>query len=263
MAESLASSSRPTQEMKKKKGTRTGGNPHMEERRREERYERPEAPHEMHEERVVDETPRRVERERYDDRDRRVRPVDREPVAREYRREPEGYGFAQSPMIRTPDMIRWGSVWAGVIGAFGLMIALGVLGVAVGLAAGPEMGADQLGTASAIWGVVVGLLGFFVGGLLAGRTSAYRGPWAGFIMGSMVWALGVVVVLLLSTFGAGGVMGAFMGAFGDLTFEVTPGAIDAAQSVAIGTFVGLLVTYIAAVAGGILGARADVRDYEA
>jgi hypothetical protein len=238
----------------------------MEERRREERYERPEAPHEMREEHVVEETPpRRVERERHvDDRERRVRPVERETVSREYRRDPDTYsGFARSPMIQTPDMIRWGAVWSGVIGAFGLMIALGVLGLAVGLVAGPEMEAGQLGTASAIWGVVVGLLGFFVGGLLAGRTSSYRGPFAGFIMGSMVWGLGVVLVLLLSMFGAGGVLGAFMGTFGDLTFEVTPATVDAAQSAAIGTFVGLLVTYIAAVAGGILGARAEVRNYEA
>ena len=235
----------------------------MEERRREERYERP-VRGEEREEYYEEDRPRRVERyeddrdrERYDVRERRVRPVERE-----YRREPEPYGLAAGRIVRLPDMIRWGAIWAGMISAFATMISLGVLGLAVGLAAAPTANPNQLGTSSAIWGIVVALVSFFVGGWLAGRTSSFRGTFAGFIMGSVFWSLSLVLVTLLTAIGVGGVLGAVLGTFGNLNLNITPGTVGTAQNVAIGTFIGLVVTYAVAVFGGILGAKAHMREYD-
>lgn len=235
----------------------------MEERRREERYERPE----YEEEREVthEDRPSRVERERYFEDQERYEPRARHvrPVEREYS-EPALLGSATtaSAALRSPSMVQWSSIWGGLVAAFATMITLGVLGLAVGLTAAPTADPAQLGTTSAIWGAVVGLLSFFVGGWLAGRTSSFRGSFAGFVAGSLFWALSLVVVALLTTIGVGGILGAILGNFGSMTFDLTPGTVNTAQSVAVGTFVGLLASYIVAVLGGILGARASFRGYQ-
>jgi len=118
---------------------------------------------------------------------------------------------------------------------------------------------------------LIGLIAFFTGGAVARMTSAIRGPGSGLLNGFMVWALGTVLILLLSALG----LGQLFGALGNVAGQVGPGAIGGAadtaqgaapnvspreaeqalQTGAIGAFFGLLLSALASMLGGLLGGR--------
>ncbi len=165
------------------------------------------------------------------------------------------------------DSVRWGPIWAGLITALTTFLLLQLLAIGIGLVdVGP--GSDGGGG----WvPALIGLIAFFVGGLVAGLTSAIRGPGSGLLNGFMVWALGTVLILLLSVLG----LGQLFGALGNVAGQVGPGALggaaDSAQNAApnvspqeaesalrggaIGAFFGLLFSALASMIGGMLGGR--------
>lgn len=153
----------------------------------------------------------------------------------------------------TRDLIHWGPVWAGVIGGFAVMILLSLLGLAIGLAAAPDPAAIA-DPVTLVWGVIILVIAYFIGGWVAGRTSSYRGTTtSAFFIGSMVWALSVVFVMLLATLGLAGAFGA---AFGFLGVAFQPGQLAAvAQDAALWAFIGLIVAYVVTVAGAAVGSR--------
>jgi hypothetical protein len=102
------------------------------------------------------------------------------------------------------DSIRWGPIWAGLITALTIFLLLQLLAIGLGLIGiGPGDGGGG-GWVSAI----IGLIAFFAGGLVAGMTSAVRGEATGLLNGFLVWALGTVLILLLSALGLGQIFGA-------------------------------------------------------
>jgi hypothetical protein len=165
------------------------------------------------------------------------------------------------------DSIRWGPIWAGLITALTTFLLLQLLAIGLGLVdVGP--GSDGGGG----WvPALIGLIAFFTGGAVAGMTSAIRGTGTGLLNGFMVWALGTVLILLLSALG----LGQLFGALGDLAGQVGPGALsnaansaqgaapnispqEAEQAIrtgAIGAFFGLLFSALASMLGGLLGGR--------
>jgi len=192
--------------------------------------------------------------ERMGPRGSRLEPVERERYVQDTR------------MVGLRPMLQWGPVWAGLVGAFGLLLVLGLLGLAVGLGTARNATTGQLGTASLIWGVIITLVSFFVGGWIAGRTASYpSSSFAGFIIGSIVWALGTALAVLLTAMGVGGVVGTALSIFGvPSTTGVTPapGTLNAAQTAAVGTLIGLVLAYIASVLGGIAGMNAADRNHQ-
>jgi hypothetical protein len=152
------------------------------------------------------------------------------------------------------DLVHWGPVWAGIMGAFGVMIVLGLLGMAIGLSTMTVTGAVSM--ASVIWASITTLVAFFVGGWIAGRTSSFRGTRASaLIMGSMVWALGMVFATLMAAIGVGGIAGAALGIFG-LPSGISPAAISTAQGYALGALITIVLAYILAVLGAMVGVNA-------
>jgi hypothetical protein len=106
---------------------------------------------------------------------------------------------------RPKDMVRWGPVIAGLFAALATLATLTVLGLAIGLSAfdaGDQ--ASSFGIGAGIWGAITALISFFVGGWMAGRTSALRGTNSGILNGAMVWfvAIPLLVYLLGSGIGA-------------------------------------------------------------
>lgn len=179
-----------------------------------------------------------------------------------------GGGTAElSPSRR--DSIRWGPIWAGLITALTTFLLLQLLAIGLGLVdVGP--GSDGGGG----WvPALIGLIAFFTGGAVAGMTSAIRGPGSGLLNGFMVWALGTVLILLLSVLG----LGQLFGALGNVAGQVGPGALSGAansaqgaapnvspqeaeqalQTGAIGAFFGLLLSALASMLGGLLGGRSS------
>jgi hypothetical protein len=165
------------------------------------------------------------------------------------------------------DSIRWGPIWAGLITALTTFLLLQLLAIGLGLVdVGP--GSDGGGG----WvPALIGLIAFFTGGAVAGMTSAIRGTGTGLLNGFMVWALGTVLILLLSALG----LGQLFGALGSVAGQIGPGALsnaansaqgaapnispqEAEQAIragAIGAFFGLLFSALASMLGGLLGGR--------
>lgn len=103
---------------------------------------------------------------------------------------------------KSTDMIHWGAIIAGLFAALATLIALTVLGIAIGLSsfdATSPLG--NFGIGAGIWGALSALIAFGVGGWLAGRSTAVRGTPSGILHGSMVWF--VAIPLLIYLLGSG------------------------------------------------------------
>ncbi|MGE0132944.1 MAG: permease [Blastocatellales bacterium] len=113
------------------------------------------------------------------------------------------------------DRVRWGPIWAGLLTALSLFLLLELLAYALGwLTLGTGEGAfpTAAGRRDAWITGIIGLISFFLGGMLTGATAWVRGAGAGLINGFCLWALGTVLILILSALG----LGAFFGAAGNV-----------------------------------------------
>jgi hypothetical protein len=152
-------------------------------------------------------------------------------------------------------------VWAGLITALTTFLLLQLLAIGIGI-----VGIGPNGAGGALVSAILGLIAFFLGGLVAGMTSAVRGPIPGLVNGFLVWALGTVVILLLSSLGLGQIFGALGNLVGQVGVlqniqqggvnapNVEPSQVaSAVRTGAIGAFFGLLLSAVAATVGGFIG----------
>ncbi len=159
------------------------------------------------------------------------------------------------------DSARWGPIWAGLIAALTTLLLLQLLAIGIGI-----IGIGPNDTGGAWVSAILSLIAFFVGGAVAGMTSSVRGPVPGLINGFLVWALGTVLILLLSALGLGqifGALGSVVGQVGVLQ-NIQQGGVNApnadpaqiasaVRAGAIGAFFGLLFAAVAAMIGGLVG----------
>ena len=167
-----------------------------------------------------------------------------------------------SDSLARRDSTRWGPVWAGLVTALTTFLLLQLLAIGLGLVG---IGPQEQG-AGGIVPAILGLIAFFVGGLVAGMTSAVRGAVPGLLNGFLVWALGTVAILLLSSLGLGqifGALGSVVGQVGVLQ-NIQQGGVNApnvdpsqvasaVRTGALGAFFGLLLSAVAAAIGGLIG----------
>ena len=237
-------------------------------RRRDEGRGRPVEPEEA---RSHGNDPEAVEVHRLGDRDRN------DDVGDDRRREPETVrerpvAVADRPpesesqdLVMRRDSARWGPIWAGLITAITTFLLLQLLALGLGL-----VGIGPNNTGSAWVPAIVGIIAFFTGGAVAGMTSSVRGAATGFLNGFLVWALGTVLILVLSALGLGQIFGALGGVIGQIGLlgpggvnvpnnpNVDPAQIASAiRTGAISAFFGLLVAAIASALGGFLGGRSN------
>ena len=157
--------------------------------------------------------------------------------------------------------ISWGSAFFGWLSANGvavLLIALlSALGVAFGLTAGiddaqqaTEQATTGIGLGAGIALLVALFLAYLAGGYVAGRMARFDGA----KQGIAVWVIGLLVVLLLAL--AGVVFGSQYNVLSRLDLPRIPVDEGTATTAGIISLVSVLVvTLIAAVLGGLLGAR--------
>jgi hypothetical protein len=167
------------------------------------------------------------------------------------------------------DRIRWGPIWAGTVATFVVFLLLEVLLVGLGLLTPITTATSgNPGLTSAIVTAIVGLIAFFVGGWLAGATSSVRGTDAGVLDGLMVWGLAVTLLVGLSFLGLSSIFGVlgniiaqFLGSGRVITnpgVPVNPGAVaSTAQGAALGVFLGLVLSGVAAALGGWVASLYD------
>ncbi|MDQ3966282.1 MAG: permease [Actinomycetota bacterium] len=167
-------------------------------------------------------------------------------------------------------LIRWGPIWAGLLAALASFLLLSVLALAIGAQTVDAVGAAETVATVTGWATaIIGLIAFFVGGWVAGATSAVRGTVAGLLSGFLVWALGTVLILAFSALGVGQLFGALGDLFTQFRVlvvipESDPQVVqliaDAIASTAFVAFLSMLLPAIAATLGGWLGAKTAPRE---
>lgn len=158
--------------------------------------------------------------------------------------------------------IRGGAVWGGLVVALGTFILLELLLLTTDLTGGTVSVANP-DTGSWAWDGVAAIIAFFLGGLVAGASSPYREPSTGILNGVVIWAMGIVSIIVLT----GLVGGAIFGALGDVIANpqnvqslaqqapAAQEAADNARAAAGWAAIGLALTLAAAAFGGLTGSK--------
>ncbi|WP_219417055.1 hypothetical protein [Pseudonocardia nigra] len=165
----------------------------------------------------------------------------------------------ETPAGAGRDRVRWGPIWAGAIVTITTFLVLQLLFFALGwLDLGFDGGAS--GTATAIVSGVLGLIAFFVGGLMAGASSMWRSAGDGALHGVLTWALSVAGILGLALIGGSALLGPLANIAAQAP-AVTPQDVDVAQAVTTArqsagwTALGLGLAVAAAAIGGMTGSK--------
>jgi hypothetical protein len=171
--------------------------------------------------------------------------------------------------------LHWGAVIAGVLLALAAHVVLGLIGAALGFAAGAG-DSRATGAAAAIWAIVTPFVATLLGAWLACRMAGAEDGRASSLHGVLVWCIGLIAgALFLTGTMATGAMSAGTAASGNAgaaqrtlraeTGRATPRgpqaqaqAQDAAKGAAAGTGAGALAA-IAGLLGAFVGAAVSGR----
>jgi len=163
-----------------------------------------------------------------------------------------------APVATTGEVLSWGSIWAGLLTAFGIFVLLSLTALAAGLDAAPF--ADPPENIDVMASIVTGLfvaVAFTAGGFVAAWTAVVTEPGRAILHGFLVWATYVLLLLLLVAAGLGGALGTATRVFAG---EFTPeGAADLFTNAAWGTVFVLLLAMAAAILGALIATRDEVR----
>jgi hypothetical protein len=188
------------------------------------------------------------------------------PFIREDVERREG-GMAVERMEQTAvarDRVRWGPIWAGLLTTLSMFLLFELMAYAFGwlsLGMGDFMGARR----SDAWVAgIIGLISFFLGGLVTGATALVRSPSAGLINGFCLWALSTVFILALTAIGLGSFFGASGNIFSQLiawgrginlgALGVSPDQLIASiRAGALWSFILMALSACAAMLGGLVG----------
>lgn len=103
--------------------------------------------------------------------------------------------------------VQWSSILAGVFTTISVATVLSVLGVAVGFSTvDPDDTLRAFGIGAGIWGAIIAVLAFSLGGWISARTALTSDTFARILQGALVW----VVTLPLVSYGAAGGTGALL-----------------------------------------------------
>jgi hypothetical protein len=164
----------------------------------------------------------------------------------------EGVATTQATPAARHDQVSWGAVWAGTLVALPTYLVLEFLFFAFGWL---DLAYDGGGApvARGVVSAVLGIVAFFVGGLLAGASSAWRGPSNGLVNGVLVWALGTVGIVGLALAGGTSLLGPL--AETAVQPQIPDVAVGDARMTAGWAALALGLTWAAAAFGGVAGSR--------
>lgn len=159
------------------------------------------------------------------------------------------------------DRVRWGPVWAGLVVTLATYVLLQLALVGTG-AYEASIGQVEGVNEGALLSGLIGLIAFFVGGIVAGASALWRDPVNGVLHGIITWGLALVALVVLAIFGGGFAAGAV----GDAAdqFDIDTEAIeedfdadtagDNAQEGSAIALLSLSLALAASAAGGAVGA---------
>ena len=151
----------------------------------------------------------------------------------EQKRSNRFYNYLRPQADEAGKNMSWGSIVAGVVTFFALLLTFSLIGSAIGLGVTDvtsDNPFDGVGTGLIIWGVLTLILSLFAAGFVAGVTSGRTG----LIHGFLTWATSVILLFSLLTFTTintfqtvGSVLGTVGSAAGSGISTVAGGASDA------------------------------------
>ena len=175
--------------------------------------------------------------------------------------------------------VSWGALMAGAVVSLTTYVALGTLGVAIGLStAGSAVEGGQLYFGAAIWAAISLLVSLFLGGFVTSRSTVGENKTEAMSYGLLVWGTLFVAVVALTgiglNLGVGGILeqaalptpglqlseaqlreaGATQQVIDDLMEAQRQTNDGRATTAAWWAFVTIVVSIIAAVAGSLVGA---------
>lgn len=140
---------------------------------------------------------------------------------------PGGMSTEAPWMSRTP----WGAILAGALAGFATVVLMSTLGTALGITAGTvalastdsplretaEKAAMPFGIGAVIWILLTAVVTGLVGGWALNRTARMERSYFAFTFGTLTWATGLFLALLVAVPGWGGMMAGIGGGMGSLT----------------------------------------------
>lgn len=156
--------------------------------------------------------------------------------------------------VSLTDMVRWGPIIAGFAATMALLLLMGILGAAIGATSLSQTGqaaANNAGTFGVIWAAISVIVSFFVGGWLAARSAGLGGRLTALLNSSIVWAFTLLFLILLAGIGVAG----SLGLVNSLGLPLGNAQVDTQQSAtaAWGTLIGLVLAWLSAIVGGLVG----------
>lgn len=169
------------------------------------------------------------------------------------------------------DRLRWGPIVGGLATTIALMLLFTMLGLALGFTLfEPNEDTTTIVKSAAVWSTVSGVLAFFLGGWVTGKTAAVENDDNALINGFIVAAAALVMILFLGGLGLGNLFGIIGGNIGDIAQIVTnnpnqvPNSIpviapdaatvfERAENSAWYSLAGLVIGLAAATLGGWVG----------
>lgn len=160
--------------------------------------------------------------------------------------------------VALTDMVRWGPIIAGFAATVALLLLMGVLGAAIGATSMTNTAGQALpgnaGTFGVIWAALSLIVAFFVGGWLAARSAGLGGRQTALVNSSIVWAFTVLFLILFASFGVAGAIG-LVNSIGLPTNATV--STEQSATAAWGTLIGLVVAWLSAIVGGLVGMHDD------
>ncbi|MBI5534016.1 MAG: hypothetical protein HY898_14945 [Deltaproteobacteria bacterium] len=95
--------------------------------------------------------------------------------------------------------VPWGAVFAGTLTATGVELAVGLVGLALGLTAWSLLGAEYPGVlslAAAGWLALTAITGMFLAGFVAAKQGSARAPLDQAITGILTWSSGAIAAAI-------------------------------------------------------------------
>lgn len=132
---------------------------------------------------------------------------------------------------RWPSLVAWGAIMAGLFFVITSSWLLFLLGSAIGVSIADASDMDAIGRGfglgAMIWIVLSGVVAFFLGSVVAARLSGRPGDTNGVLHGLVLWSVATVVLLVLGSWGVGGLLNAAK--------SVVGGTLSAGQALVQGT----------------------------
>jgi hypothetical protein len=150
--------------------------------------------------------------------------------------------------------VAWSAVWVGALAALAVGLVIGLVGFAIGAHESSRlMKWSNVKLLTLVFNVAGAFFAFVVGGWATARIAGIRRAEPAILHGSIVWALTVPMLVMLSVFGAhfGGWYGGLAGtpAWATAIPPVNPDLAEAMRNTALAALAALLIGLVGAVIG--------------